>query len=355
MQKLNREIGSSFYELYESDREFQVLKQHIIDLSISPTYYYSGRNAILALLKNITKRQTINTIWLPQYYCDTVVKLVCSNFNNVDFYPINPFENKSDLDINFFASQNDIVILNNFWGLSTFDYPDKNRPIIIEDHSHGWLSKQSLHSKADYCFCSLRKTYPIPLGAIIWSPNSKNDLNIYKKIEDKSILKALTSFDKSMRLKRKFIKEKEIDLKKEYLSFLNKGEDMLCLSNTYTEPKKALISKIKNYINLDANCIKNEHLEYIYKHLDASKHFKIIKRDGFTPFGLLLLFKDKSLFKSFKSHLISNYIYPAHLWPNTTINTGWKYLFNIHVDFRYNIEDICYLVEKINLWSKNNV
>ncbi|VAV86114.1 hypothetical protein MNBD_BACTEROID02-730 [hydrothermal vent metagenome] len=352
---MNREIGSSFYELHESDREFQILKQYVVTLDINFAYYYSGRNAILALLKNITNKQTINTIWLPEYYCDTVVNLVLFNFNNIKYYAINPFEFNEEIEITTFASRSDIVILNNYWGLSTFGYQDKNRPIIIEDHSHGWLSKQSLHSKADYCFCSLRKTYPIPLGAIIWSPNSKNDLNIYKNIEDKSILKALTSFDKSMRLKRKFIKEKEIDLKKEYLSFLNKGEDMLCLSNTYTEPKKVLISKIKNYINLDVNCIKNEHLEYIYKHLDTSKHFKIIKRDGFTSFGLLLLFKDKSMFNAFKTQLISDNIYPAHLWPNTTINTGWKYLFNIHVDFRYNIEDICYLVEKINLWSKNNV
>lgn len=355
MQKLNREIGSSFYDLQDDDFEFNALKKHKVNLKFNLAYYYSGRNAILALLKHITATHNVNTIWLPQYYCDTVVNLVSSNFNNIKYYAINPFEFNEEIDVATFATRNDIVILNNFWGLSTFNYQDKERPIIIEDHSHGWLSTQSLNSKADYCFCSLRKTYPIPLGAIIWCPNSKNNSNIYQNIEDKSILKALASFNKSMFLKRKFLKESKIDLKKDYLSLLNKGEDMLCLSNTYTKPKEALISKINNYINLDANCVKNKHLEYVYNHLDISKHFKVIKREGFTPFGLLLLFKDKSLFKSFKSHLISNYIYPAHLWPNTKIISNWKYLFNIHVDFRYNIEDMSYLVEKINIWSKNNV
>lgn len=357
MQKLSREIGSSFYELHENDHEFYILKQHKVDLKLNYAYYYSGRNAILALIKNIAKRQTINTIWLPQYYCDTVINLIHSNFNTINYYAVNPFEFDSEVNINTFATQNDIVILNNFWGLSTFNYNYKNkkRPIIIEDHSHGWLSEQSLQSKADFCICSLRKTYPIPLGAIIWKPNSNENVSFYKTTEDKSILNALEKFEKSMVLKRRFIKENENHLKKEYLSLSNKGEDLLSMSNNYIEPNKKLVKKLENYINLNANPIKEKHLKYIFEHLNKSSHFKIIKRDGFIPFGLLLLFKDKRLFESIKSQLISDNIYPAHLWPNTKLNTDWKYLFNIHVDFRYNIEDMYYLVEKINIWSKNNV
>jgi len=160
MQKLNREIGSSFYELHESDHEFQILKQDVVTLDLNFTYYYSGRNAILALLKNITNGQTINTIWLPEYYCDTVVNLVSSNFNNIKYYAINPFEFDEEIDVTTFATHNDVVILNNYWGLSVFSYPNKNRPIIIEDYSHAWLSQQSLNSNADYCILFFKKDIP---------------------------------------------------------------------------------------------------------------------------------------------------------------------------------------------------
>jgi len=355
MQKLNKEIGSSFYELHESDREFQILKQHLVTLDLNFTYYYSGRNAILALLKNITSGQTINTIWLPEYYCDTVVNLVLFNFNNIKYYSINPFEFDEEIDVTTFATHNDIVILNNYWGLSTFSYPDKNRPIIIEDYSHAWLSQQSLNSNADYCICSLRKTYPIPLGAVTWKPNSNKKINFYEYTIDKPVLKALDTFSKYMSLKRLFIKNNKEHVKEAYLSLLDDGEALLNISNNYIKPTDIFVDLVKKYMCLNPNPIKDKHLKYIFKHLNKTPYFKIIKREGVTPFGLLLLFNDLNLFHSFKKHMISNHIYPAHLWPNTNIISNWKYLFNIHVDYRYNIEDMSYLVEKINLWSKNNV
>ncbi len=357
MRKLNRDIGSSFYELLEDDREFNLLKQNKVDLKFKYSCYYSGRNALLAILARVANKQSINTIWLPNYYCDTVINLVQNNFNNVKYYSINPFEFDSELDISAFTKQNDIIIVNNFWGLSSFNYINrsKERPIIIEDHSHGWLSNQSLNSDADYCFCSLRKTYPIPLGSIIWKPNSKETINYFETAEDQEIMNSLNKFSKSMSLKRFFIKNGENHLKEEYLELLNEGEELLNVSNSYIKPKEKLINQLENYICLNSNPIKEKHLKYIFAHLSKSEHFKIIQREGFTPFGLLLLFKDKSMFKSLKVHLISNQIYPAHLWPHNETSTAWKYLFNIHVDFRYDIEDMCYLVEKINIWSKNNV
>ena len=64
MQKLNRDIGSSFYDLHENDKEFLVLNETKTKFIQNYNYYYSGRNAILAILKKITKNQIINSIWL---------------------------------------------------------------------------------------------------------------------------------------------------------------------------------------------------------------------------------------------------------------------------------------------------
>jgi len=357
MQKLNRDIGSSFYKLIDNDTEYHALKAQKIDFGFGNGIYYSGRNAILALLKNIEKSQNLEVIWLPEYYCDTVINLIEKNFKKVKQYSLNPFEFNQEPNIEDFANKNDVVILNNFWGLSTFRQlaNHTNRAIVIEDHSHGWLSKQSLQSKADYCFCSLRKTYPIPLGAIIWKPNSEKNPNLYEDAHDDSIIKAYEKFSQSMELKRSFIKEHNNNLKSSYLGLLNQGEELLSISNNYTKPTKGFFELVNTFIQFNPNPIKEKHLNYVQENLAESQHFKIIKRDGFTPFGLLMLFKNEKIFLSFKQHLIHYNIYPAHLWPNNKLSSQWKFLFNIHVDFRYNIEDISYLVEKINVWSKNNV
>lgn len=356
MQMLNKDIGSSFYELKPNDPEYKALSQYPVELRNTHTIYYSGRNAFLAIFKDIESTINIRKIWLPSYYCDTVVNLINKNFNTIAYYDIDPFNFDKDINVTAFAKKNDVVIINNFWGLSTFKDLSNNaeKPIIIEDHTHGWLSNQSLNSKADYCICSLRKTYPIPLGAIVWMPNNSDKKTLYQTTNDVSINDAFISFLKSMELKRAFIKN-GVDTKDNYLELLNKGESHLNESNSYTKPDNTLIKQIKKYLNYNPNVSKANNFSYAIKHLESTDHFKIIMRDGFTPFGLLLLFKNKDLFISFKNWLISNNIYPAHLWPNTKTASDWKYLFNLHIDFRYNKEDISYLVEKINIWVKNNV
>lgn len=355
MQMSNKDLGSSFYYLKPGDPEYKALTQNIVQLKHSFAFYYSGRNAFLAVFNDIESKTAINKIWLPSYYCDTVVNLIKKNFKNVAYYHVDPFHFENDIDVTEFARKDDVVILNNFWGLSTFkDCSNINeKPIIIEDHTHGWLSRQSLHSNADYCICSLRKTYPIPLGAVVWTPKNKA-LTVYQTGNDLQVENAYASFDASMTLKREFLKNAK-NTKQDYLDLLNNGELLLCKSNSYVKPNTELLYQISNYLTFNPNTTKAKNFNQIIKSIDSTSKFKILKREGLTPFGLLLLFKNEKLFMSFKSWLISNNIYPAHLWPNTKTDLEWKYLFNLHIDFRYNKEDISYLVEKINIWIKNNV
>jgi len=357
MQKLNRDIGSSFYTLHENDSEYKALKEHQVSLSENYSLYYSGRNALLAILKHIESLQEIQTIWLPNYYCDTVVNMVQKNYASIQFYDVNPFDEfDKTVDFNVFSKPEDVVILNNFWGLSSFEYDiDRDAsPIIIEDHTHGWLSKESLNSKADYCISAIRKYYPIPTGGMAWMPRTKEPFNFYKETIDKHIQQSWSSFNQSMNLKRQFIKKGNTSLKQQYLSFLKEADVLLSKSNTYTEPKADHKKLLNAYISLNPNSIKESHLQYIYKNAQESKQFKVIKRRDFLAFGLLVLFKNKDLFNDFKSHMIANAIYPAHLWPNNTINLEWQYILNIHVDFRYTLKDMDYIIETVNNWINTN-
>ena len=352
---MNKEIGSSFYTLLEGDQELSILSEHKVTLIKEQySYYYSGRNAYLSLLKEISLHHEINKIWLPKYFCKHVLANISRNYNNVHYYETNPFNFENDIDISQFTKKNEIIVLNNYWGLSTFSYNSKaiDRPIIIEDHSHGWLSKQCISSKADYCICSIRKTYPIPVGGIAWKPNSNKNSGIYSDKDDATISEAYKKINESMHLKRRYIKENIQDIKETYLSLLKEGEAFISDSNKYARPTNKILNTIQSYMDLNPNIIKNKNLNYVSKHLVPSKHFKLIKREGFTPFGLLILFKDLNRFHSFKKCMITNNIYPAHLWPNNELKSQWKYILNIHVDYRYDLNSMAYISKTINKWAQ---
>jgi len=111
------------------------------------------------------------------------------------------------------------VLLNNFWGLSSFEYDTKSTITVIEDHTHGWLSEACLNSKADYCIAAIRKYYPIPTGGIAWQP--KSNFEFYEATEDESILEAWNTLNYSMKLKRQFIKDNNESVKAQYLKLLD--------------------------------------------------------------------------------------------------------------------------------------
>lgn len=352
---MKREIGSSFYQLLDTDKEFEVLKKSELKTNLHFRLYNSGRSALFALFEEILQNNTIQTIWLPEYYCHNVLNFLKRNYSSIKLYYINPFNYKADLNFQRFAKNGDIIVLNNYFGLFEYDYnpKSKNRPIIIEDHSHAWLSKQSLNSKADYCICSVRKTYPIPGGGVTWIPKAKSDSDFYQDAKDESFIKAFKSLSNSLSKKRDFLKENKGD-KEDYLTLLAEGESFITASNSYVKPNNSLLKYLKTYIKLDPNKVKSENLNYILPKLSKSNHFKILKRKGFAPFGLLLLFSNETVFSNFKSHCIKNGIYPANLWPNNDLKTRWKHFFNIHIDFRYNFEDMDYLATIINDWIKQN-
>ena len=68
----------------------------------------------------------------------------------------------------------DVVIPVNYFGVRSGQcwrtWRERNPCILVEDHSHDPVSGWARESTADYAFASLRKTLPVPDGAILWSP-----------------------------------------------------------------------------------------------------------------------------------------------------------------------------------------
>lgn len=340
-------IGSSFHKEDE-------LNLDLIDLNFNYKLFYSGRHAFKYILDEIHKKHKIEKVWMPEYYCQNAMNdWIKKKYDNIHFYKTKPFNFDEPINICSFATKNDIVLLNNYWGLCSSQQKEENSPIIIEDHSHGWLSNRCLNSQADYCFASLRKSLPIPLGGIFWAPNSKLNFDKNDFIEDNTFYKAWDIAYKAMRNKKIYKKGKGEINKKSYLDNVNTVELFLDEHYEIIKLRKEDESYINKFLKYNIIDKKRNNLNHIYKHIIDVNWMKIIKRKNYTAFGFMLLFKNETLYNSLRSHLIKNKIYPSFLWPNNKLSNEWKFSINIHVDFRYDINDMDYIKDIINNWIKD--
>ncbi len=316
--------------------------------------FYAGRYAIKHVIFCILEHKDIDHIWLPNYYCPYVKNWLEQEFSTIKYYDIDPFDATDAIEWSLF-SPNDLVIANNFWGVKENKIPKGERPIVIEDHSHGWLSKGCIESNADFCIASLRKTLPIPLGGIAWKPLMGScDIplkSLKNRIIDTKINPMLKSWDlieNAMETKATCANEKE---KIDFLLGYSQGETLLRNTQEIVPLSAKHEAMIREGLFKDFNAYKRANLTFILKTLASSQTFKVITSDKNISFGLLLAFKEWELFTNFKQFLITNMIYPAELWPQNRIGQEFKFLLNIHVDFRYNEEDLEYMSETINQWT----
>lgn len=321
--------------------------------------FYTGRHAIRFILDELIEKHGVRKIWLPNYYCQHVTAWMMSIYDNIFFYDINPFDpkNSCNLEWNSFDDKRDVVLLNNFFGVYQYELPTQgNRPFIIEDHSHGWGSLACLESKADFCVSSLRKTLPIPLGGIAWVPkNSRSIIDFdesnksvaYQQINDFENF-AWKPIEKAMELKSRCNDE---SIKSQYLEMFSNGEEYLHNQFEVIPVKMNHLDVVERFLKRDYMYYKAKNLTQVQSELCSSKPYKLLRNDKGTGFGLELLFVEREDFDRLKKYLISKKIYPSELWPNNKIKTKYKYLMNIHVDFRYNHEDINYIIDSLKKYQ----
>ncbi|MFD1613963.1 hypothetical protein [Gelatiniphilus marinus] len=343
-------IGSYFHLESKPEKNLNLSKK----LNLDYTVFYTGRHALLHILNEISASKKISKIWFPNYYCQHTLGWIKHTYKNIETYNTNPFEFSENIEITTFATPNDVVLINNYWGLSTMPQYQTNRPIVIEDHSHGWLSNPCLNSKANYCFVSLRKSLPIPLGGIYWTPNPivPKINNLFKA--DENFYKTWDLMQEAMALKTKFINDCKATDNQTFLPKFYEVEEALNHNYTFTKLLKNHGDFIESFLNFDVKKIKQENLGLLYSKIKANPHFKIVKREGYTAFGLLLLFKNKTKYNALKTYLVDNNIYPSSLWPDNNIPYKWQHFLNIHVDFRYTTADMEHIASTLNKWLAIN-
>ncbi|WP_166966390.1 hypothetical protein [Yeosuana marina] len=341
-------IGSYFHcEILKLDTGNEIVLPFQYEL------FYTGRQALLYILNQINAEKKITKIWFPEYYCQHTLHWIQKSYPDISLYKLNPFDFSSDrVNISEFAETNDVVIINNYWGLSTMRTEKKeDSPVIIEDHSHGWLSKACLNSKADYCFVSLRKSLPIPLGGIYWKPNNTITDDTFDFKEGDAFYKIWERMLQAMTIKSDYIENKTQSGSDIYGPLFYEVEDQLNKHTRFVRLKNEHKSYIESWLKWNTLEIKENNLKVLYDHLEESPQFKVLKRSGYTAFGCDLVFKDEAACKALKSYLVSHNIYPSMLWPDNKIDYTWQFFMNIHVDFRYNEKDMLYISKIINSWN----
>ena len=318
------------------------------------TLFYAGRYAIKHIIDSIMKEHSIATLWMPNYYCPYVKNWLEQKLFSIKYYDIDPFDAEAKIDWKQFSAS-DVVLTNNYWGLKVNPIPTGTRPLIIEDHSHGWLSVGCLGSEADFCIASLRKTLPIPLSGIAWKPN-KSKCNIpllpleanSQDDDTNPMIMSWNLIDTAMAKKASCLDPK---VKSEFLGNYGEGEMIIRDTQEIFTVRNTHEAIIRSVLFKDFNSFKKNNLALVYQNLKSSNAFKFIFLENPIPFGLLLVFKDLATLGDLKRYLIANAIYPAELWPKNYIEQEYKHLLNIHVDYRYNKADMNYLVQVINAWS----
>lgn len=304
--------------------------------------FANGRHAINSVLSHGILKYNWKRIWIPEYFCYTVIESIQLTGIQVHLY----FDYPSADDISEINKipfkDGDVLLRMNYFGLRALRC-NKNIPVpVIEDHSHDLFSLWATRSNADYCIASLRKTIPIPEGGIAWSPKNKeidsypsdviNDLISYKKLAAMLLKKEyLDNKQTSKELFRKIFldSEKQIDS----LTKIS-GISSICSDLLYNFDARRFYSRKKeNWIYL-FEALKN-HLHILTPELISNG----------TPFSLILKFDKMLLRDNFKKKLLKQNVYPAILWPipekktpfiseigNTTIS--------IHCDGRYSLKQI---------------
>jgi hypothetical protein len=342
-------IGSFFH----TEEGLEASKMDISAITRNHQLFYTGRQALLFLIKMLSETTPINRIWLPEYYCKHVTAWLEENLDTIAFYNINPFEQEGTLNFEEMAAPNDIVILNNYWGVFEYGIERKpNAPIYIEDHTHGWLSEGCMKSKADYCFASLRKSLPIPMGGICWKPNGVLPAMNQLATEDQHFYPIWEQSQRAMALKSRFIKGVDRDIEREDFLHLFSATEAGLNANfnlvAMKEEHKAIIGKY-----LDTNYLdhKKRNRHFLRNNLNPNNHFKILDHHSKTTFGLQVLFQEEQTYLDFRDYLIQHQIYPSTLWPGNKKEGLWHHMLNIHIDFRYSLEDMAYLTTCINNWQ----
>lgn len=141
----------------------------------SPSAWFAlGRQALATAWKQSPIVSPTSRLWVPDYFCPDVTEFLHRS-GDVRRYADDPRWSNPDWDT-LRPDPGDLVLAVNYFGIRAGDswrtwHDCHPNVLLVEDHTHDPWSAWARRSVADYAFVSARKLYPVPDGAILWSPS----------------------------------------------------------------------------------------------------------------------------------------------------------------------------------------
>lgn len=346
----NWEYGSENHWLSEKQlKEFSGDKT-IYDLYPDAALHSTGCSVIRSVLWHGIANRGWKTIWMPSYFIKEVIVVIQGIDIEIKFYHDNPLMTTPGLPTEKLTSE-DVVFRMNYFGWRGAEAILSSQDIgcdIIEDHCHDFIGAWATQSQATYCLTTLRKLYPLPDGAILWSPQGEEVPEAPATTD--SHLAAVQKKLSGMLLKQFYLNGCDV-AKEEFRKGSLDGEDEIGGTNGVSgacELSKHLFS-VLSITKLSK--LRNENFE-TFKKLASPSVKKYLAWDTIPAdsyiFSIVFLFDSESQRDLVKAYLIQNKVYPATFWDWPTEYAlddpeGKDFsdrMLSIHCDFRYNADDI---------------
>lgn len=299
----------------------------------------TARQAFVALARTAAR------VHLPSYFCPEVVDaLRSSGVAEVVTYADHPRSGPSEVR----ASADDLVVVLPHFGRPTKVSVEGGRLLIDATHAFGrdgrGLTTDASGRSADLCVASLRKTLPLPDGAIVWSPagsqlpepppllesHAAAARRLAAALEDKAALLRGERSDKPEVLHGIVAAVADLEASSEPSAAIPetveglRGFELAARWQAREDNRRAAIERLE-----ELGMLSDGRLEL----LDA-------------PFMLILLAVTNAERERLRVGLIARDVYPAVLWPHDHLPEGsperdlGERMLALHVDARYSPADL---------------
>ena len=336
-----KEFGSDFHYIdsYFSGRA------HLTDVYRNATMMADGRQCVVALIRqNGWKR-----LWMPEYFCYEVIETIKQQTEaEIKYYHDLPGCDDASVIKQLPFEEGDVLFRVNYFGIrdgrSSKDFPVP----VIEDHTHDLLGHWALYSDADWCIASLRKTLPVPIGGMVWSPKGFKVLGSRFKVDAADEAIAAERWE-GIEMKARYLRGEAVEkeaFRKKYLE----TEDWFDVA----EPTE-IDARTKDFLGqLDINAwqgAKRRNWELLRSLVNVKS--LLPEDDSCTPFSFVVMADSNQERERLRKRLIERVVYPAVLWnvPDTVsrdVNDFSERMLSIHCDGRYTEDDIRQLSVIIN-------
>ena len=316
----------------------------LFDVFPNVRLYASGRHTFSALLGHHDWKR----IWIPAYFCYEVIAHIEQLHITVKLY--NDFPNNPNVKQTIESlptQEGDILLRVNYFGVNLkAETLDIDIP-IIEDHTLGLNSEWAKHSTADWCVASLRKSLPIALGGMLWSPKRHT---LPQPIElTNEVVKLADKRYEAMSLKTAYL-NKQFHQKDVFRNLYIETEQQIETLQVSGLDNRSI--EIIAHLNIETWMnIKTENWETAHRLLTpyAIRHIE----NANSPFSILLKCASNEERELLRKHLIQRHIYPAILWtmpedsPFDEAKVYADTMLSVHCDARYDSDNIVHICKEI--------